>query len=221
MILRLCSARSRRARRLFSILLLLSLLAAVIPLPVSLPASVEKDLSTPFPCQNRPCGCRTAEQCWKSCCCFTNREKIAWAKSHGVTPPSDVYRAAEKEPVQKACCKGCCCSRRHAAQWSTSICQTKSGSCCSAQSTSKQKKQKKQKLSTGTGQKKSATGLVIGTLVQKCQGQGLFWNSLPWAILSESLTEIVWDPLVTRAWCASFKAPDRGDEPPVPPPRVA
>jgi hypothetical protein len=28
-----------------------------------------KDRSTPFPCMNRPCGCVSAEQCRKKCCC--------------------------------------------------------------------------------------------------------------------------------------------------------
>jgi len=31
---------------------------------------------------NRPCGCASAEQCWRSCCCTTKTERIAWAKEH-------------------------------------------------------------------------------------------------------------------------------------------
>ena len=66
---------------------------------------VEKDLSQPFPCQNRPCGCRSAEQCWKKCCCFTNSQKVAWAKANGVSLPDYVMAAAEKETatVKKPC----------------------------------------------------------------------------------------------------------------------
>ena len=40
-----------------------------------------KDQSVPFPCQNRPCGCRSADSCLKKCCCFTAAQKVAWAKS--------------------------------------------------------------------------------------------------------------------------------------------
>jgi len=83
------------------------LCAVLLPMPVSLRPSdgVEKDLSQPFPCQNRPCGCRSAEQCWKKCCCFTNSQKVAWAKANGVSLPDYVMAAAEKETatVKKSC----------------------------------------------------------------------------------------------------------------------
>lgn len=83
------------------------LCAVLLPMPVSLRSTdgVEKDLSQPFPCQNRPCGCRSAEQCWKKCCCFTNSQKVAWAKANGVSLPDYVMAAAEKETatVKKPC----------------------------------------------------------------------------------------------------------------------
>ena len=83
------------------------LCAVLLPMPVSLRPSdgVEKDLSQPFPCQNRPCGCRSAEQCWKKCCCFTNSQKVAWAKANGVDLPDYVLAAAKKETVvvKKSC----------------------------------------------------------------------------------------------------------------------
>ena len=83
------------------------LCAVLLPMPVSLRPSdgVEKNLSQPFPCQNRPCGCRSAEQCWKQCCCFTNSQKVAWAKTNGVSLPDYVVAAAEKETatVKKPC----------------------------------------------------------------------------------------------------------------------
>lgn len=56
-----------------------------------------KDLSAPFPCQHRPCGCRSAEQCWKQCCCYSNAQKVAWARAHGVTVPDFVLTAASDE----------------------------------------------------------------------------------------------------------------------------
>ncbi|MFO0999901.1 MAG: hypothetical protein U0936_06175 [Planctomycetaceae bacterium] len=62
-------------------------------------------MSQPFPCQNRPCGCRSAEQCWKKCCCFTNSQKVAWAKANRVDLPDYVLAAAKKESavVKKSC----------------------------------------------------------------------------------------------------------------------
>lgn len=86
------------------------LCAVLLPIPISLRPSdgVEKDLSQPFPCQNRPCGCRSAEQCWKKCCCFTNSQKVAWAKANGVDLPDYFLAAAKKEtPAVKKSCALC------------------------------------------------------------------------------------------------------------------
>ena len=93
---------SRKAfRRLLSLLALLCLAAILLPLPIAPVAQIDpgKDTSQPFPCQNRPCGCRSAEQCWKKCCCFTNSQKVAWAKVNGVELPDYVLAAAKKETV--------------------------------------------------------------------------------------------------------------------------
>jgi hypothetical protein len=97
-------------RRLTALLLLVVALWMLFPLSLQFsPAKSEKDVSAPFPCQNRPCGCKTADQCWKKCCCFTNAQKIAWANSRGVKVPNDVLLAAQTEsglkPLAKACCQ--------------------------------------------------------------------------------------------------------------------
>jgi hypothetical protein len=86
----------RRVSQIVGLALLVSFCAMAVPLPMSVPtkSSSEKDESEPFPCQNRPCGCRTAEQCWKKCCCFTNSQKVAWAKANNVKVPDFVIKAA-------------------------------------------------------------------------------------------------------------------------------
>jgi hypothetical protein len=76
----------RRLRRGSAALAVASYLATIVPLP--LPATESKDRSTPYPCQDRPCGCRSARECWGHCCCFTAAERIAWARSHGMEPPA-------------------------------------------------------------------------------------------------------------------------------------
>jgi hypothetical protein len=68
------------------------LVALEIPLPVFVP----KDAGQPFPCQDHPCGCQTAEQCWRGCCCFSVEERWAWARAHHVEPPA--YAEKPKEP---------------------------------------------------------------------------------------------------------------------------
>ena len=84
--------RWRRPRILRAVIVGLTLVGQVVAccgLPV--PARAEsplKDSATPFPCQDNPCGCATAEQCWTSCCCTTPEQRFAWAEAHGVTPPA-------------------------------------------------------------------------------------------------------------------------------------
>lgn len=72
-------------RRVVSLLLLSSLVAGVVGLPVlSLPAKK----AGRFPCESCPCGCATAESCWDNCCCHSDVEKLDWAAVHGVQPPA-------------------------------------------------------------------------------------------------------------------------------------
>jgi len=106
-------ALSRRplAQQLVSAATLAAFLIATVGYPVW-SASGGKDLSKPFPCMHRQCGCRNAEQCWRGCCCFSARDKVAWAKRNNVQPPEFVVAAAENEPAgtKSSCCssKGAC-----------------------------------------------------------------------------------------------------------------
>lgn len=83
---------------------------AICSVGVPLPAQTARKSGDPFPCQHCACGCKDAESCWRNCCCHTNREKLAWAKRHGVKPPAFVIAAARQEEScdeghVKACCK--------------------------------------------------------------------------------------------------------------------
>jgi len=93
---------SEESRRLVSLCTLCALLFGAIGVPM--PRLVTKDQSQPFPCQRRACGCMDAASCWKSCCCHSNREKVAWAKDRGVEIPDFVVVAAEQEGTLKTCC---------------------------------------------------------------------------------------------------------------------
>lgn len=189
-------------RRLVGLLVLVSFCASFVPLPVSPSPTIDKDRSVAFPCQNRPCGCRSAEQCWKGCCCFSNREKLAWAKANRVVPPAYVVAAAEKESAEPVCHSGGCCSAKPTV------------SCCSHK---KQVESDEAKVATEEG---SSHPFVIGVFMQKCQGQGMFWNSLPWAILPDLNVEINMASPVVWLSSDSHKAPSCLVEPPDPPPRV-
>jgi hypothetical protein len=77
-------------------------------LPIPLPFA--KDLSRPFPCMFHQCGCRSAEQCWQSCCCHSAAERVAWARSHQLRPPVDIVEGAQAECLDRSCesRKACC-----------------------------------------------------------------------------------------------------------------
>ncbi|MFO0850416.1 MAG: hypothetical protein U0871_17925 [Gemmataceae bacterium] len=75
-----------------ALLAVVQLMAGVgFPIPTS---RASKDRSQPYPCMDRPCGCLTYEQCWAGdCCCFTLREKVAWATARGLVVPAAVGRS--------------------------------------------------------------------------------------------------------------------------------
>lgn len=90
-----------------SALLVLSICACfVVPLPGNLSAtsgrSAGKDASSPFPCLFRTCGCLSANDCWKKCCCFSNAQKVAWAKKNNVQIPDFVAESAALEQKKQA-----------------------------------------------------------------------------------------------------------------------
>jgi hypothetical protein len=79
----------------------LAYLLATLSIP--LPVADSKDSSQPFPCQDHPCGCQTAEQCWRQCCCFTPEQRWAWARAHHVEPPAYAEKPA---PVERLAADG-------------------------------------------------------------------------------------------------------------------
>jgi hypothetical protein len=89
-------ARPRRnswqslARRICACVALVCYLATAVGFP--LPKLSHKHSIQPFPCQDHPCGCQTAEQCWQHCCCFSPEQRLAWAEAHDVEPPSYAER---------------------------------------------------------------------------------------------------------------------------------
>lgn len=81
--------------------------ASAIGLAIPMPATVEKDASEAFPCQHHRCGCHSAEQCRRSCCCFSDEQKVAWAQAHGVSAQAvlaDSSLIASTKAARKSCC---------------------------------------------------------------------------------------------------------------------
>jgi hypothetical protein len=138
------------------------LLAATgFPLPALRGASPGKRSGVPFPCRDLPCGCATAEQCWAGpCCCFTMREKVAWAAEHGFTPPEHAVRLAEDEAARGACPK----CRKNAAPDHPDRDHAKKP-CCD----------------TNSAPAPRSTEWVIGVFAKKCRGDepGAVWVGTP------------------------------------------
>ena len=92
-------AIARRAARASCVLAALAGYGiACFGIPIARPSG--NDLSQPFACAHRACGCINAEDCWKDCCCFSREQKLAWAVEHGVSVPAWVLN---EKP--RSCCQ--------------------------------------------------------------------------------------------------------------------
>ena len=130
----------RQCRRLISLLVLLGIVCTYLPLPAPALApfaplgtvlgsgsghgiaSVQKDVSRPFPCAQRVCGCRSAEQCWRKCCCFSDAEKVAWADARGVALPDFVRQSAARAADARSSTAGVCATTGRGAGDGKSAC---------------------------------------------------------------------------------------------------
>ena len=77
-----------------------------LSLGIQLPLPAAKTSGEPYPCMNHPCGCATAEQCWRHCCCTTLEQRLAWARENHVTPPISRWPSAAHGIDWEAYCTG-------------------------------------------------------------------------------------------------------------------
>lgn len=147
-------------------------------LGIPLPLQVQKTVTEPFPCMNCPCGCKTAEKCWRDCCCHTHAEKLAWARDNGVTPPAYVLAAVE---VPTAAKQPSCCSKKNTTKTCCSS-STKSN-CCGN--------------NARQGRSTSSTLLVFQAL--RCQGLTSSLTALPPTILPQQVAHTLSAPPVGEA----------------------
>ena len=215
---RLKTAQPKWRRRLISLFALAGVCASILPLPIGWHRSSDKDFSSPFPCQNRPCGCKSAAQCWKQCCCFSNSQKLAWAKENHVAVPSYVSVAAAKEKGETGCRTSGCCARcaKSSAASCEHDCQIAKDSHLPENSCSDEAA-KDQQAAAG---EQTRTTFVLGMFWHKCQGHNWLWNSLPWAIVCSHQESIV-RASDTGEFVEQFKCghPQLSSRPPVRPPR--
>src|SRR4051812_9955523 len=73
--------------------------AAGVPLPAG---DIAVKIGESFPCSDHACGCTSAEQCWRSCCCHSLAERIEWAREHKVRPPEFAIAEARRASIDVA-----------------------------------------------------------------------------------------------------------------------
>jgi hypothetical protein len=224
--------------RLVVVVMLSSYLATTLNLP--LPQPTHKTSGLPFPCQNHPCGCQNAEDCWRHCCCFSVEERWAWARSHNVQPPSYAERpttsgwrttrlrdqAGKKTPSGCPSCNVSASSARNgqpgqeskpasscpacAAQPSKPT-PTGSASCC----------QRPERPSEGQPPApKKGSRWAYGWNALRCQGLTTLWVSA--GAVAPPPPQVRWEPcLVPAGWLSSPDVFLHGflTSPPDPPPR--
>ena len=95
------------ARRIKRLLLTGWFLGVAVGLPLEVRLPVTKVVGSTeakrFPCETRPCGCATADRCWKKCCCHSLSSRLAWARREGVTPPQHAITAGEAAGLDTTC----------------------------------------------------------------------------------------------------------------------
>ena len=166
-------------------LLLIAFCASSLPIPIQSFAPSRIDSSESYPCKGGTCGCKSAHQCWTSCCCNSPAKRAAWARKSGVTPPS--YAILE-EPTKV--------NYQSDAALRKKISSSVPGdSCCGASN----KKDKEASLLASCTSKtkapfvhrKTNKNLVLTMLALKCQGKDSVFTHLPWMALSIESPAIV------------------------------
>lgn len=204
-----------KTRRPIAIVVLLAYALAVGVVVV--PVIPDKSPETPFPCENHACGCCSAEQCWKSCCCFTREQKIAWAKVNNVVVPYHLLgeESVVAEKSQSNEHEGLCCSMGSGDRGSlpNKPCCSH-GNCCS----------KKVEKHTECLQDPDGNGprTISITDVMSCRGLQMLWILAPPSLTGAQSD----DPYLTLP--RSFEFLRWSDDllvsghrsPPVPPPRL-
>lgn len=243
---------NQSARVLFGIAVMGTFCALTLPLPVGFSVRLNesgKDASEAFPCQNRPCGCRSADQCWKKCCCFTNSEKVAWAKANNVTVPDFVLVAAKEEAAQagnqQLLVKSCCSAKLQSPKCTTSELTSSCSKCITgtvaghsspnckshrstqtsaSQVTLKRADSEPDTSSPNNGSTKSRVRWkwVLAFSVSECHGVSAHWFCLPPTILPDPPGLLSEGDVIVDSCFAPSESLRRGTlEPPQPPPRIA
>jgi hypothetical protein len=174
--------------------------SAGVPMPA---LSERKAGDVPFPCQDCPCGCTDAETCWRDCCCYTNQQKVAWARKNGVAIPAFVVAAAKREGSGEAKCERGCCEAKPAsvklAVKKPACCARREGACasCAAKSVaaatcSRCKEPSTCDDATPATEQRRSSGPVLLISKLRCGGISLSVSMMPPSVVVKG-TDFCWD----------------------------
>lgn len=207
-------------RRLLGLIVLVPFVAVSLPVPLPSGPNAGKDRSQPFPCQDRPCGCRSAKQCWQKCCCFTNAQKVAWAKQNRVAVPEEVLSAALREQRQATeIARKSCCSK--SAPVVAIIPRTPLQNARKVAAHGRTPDVSKRGAARArTSELQPAAKVVIGALAGQCQGQDWSLAIVPAWMVSNVTTPVPpVGPALRLVLPGAEVAAALSHRPPVPPPR--
>jgi hypothetical protein len=190
--------------------------ASGIPLPAG---NVTHKSGEYFPCSESPCGCASAEQCWRSCCCHSLAERLAWAREHGVRPPEFAIANARQagldvawlvaKPGDGAKLFAASCSGHEMKTGTRSCCRAKASCCESHHDHDAQP----------TESKKS--NRVVGWKVLNCQGHSTNWiAAVPTLVTSDASQSLDLSSVEWLGPATSESAERAADRPAIPPPRT-
>ncbi len=134
--------------------------AAGVPLPSGAKPQASGEA---YPCANCACGCASAEQCWRSCCCHTLAERFAWAHEHKVRPPEYAIAQARVAGVDVAWLgipnNVTCCA--HKSNDERPACCQAHAACCAHKNAQQQKK--------------NGGDRIVAWRALACHGHSLHW----------------------------------------------
>ncbi len=130
----------------------------------------QKDRSTPFPCMLSRCACKTASDCWRSCCCHSLAERLAWARKRSIEPPPEALaKVAEIKPTEQRAC----CATDGPAERVQRCCAVKSGSIATSADCANEQP------GDELFQARNEAGIVAIDVAPGCTGVGETWSGLP------------------------------------------
>jgi hypothetical protein len=199
-------------RRCLCALLLVAYVLTAAGIPLPLPGGPVKT-GEAFPCAMNRCGCDSAERCWRSCCCHTLAERIAWARRNGVRPPAFAIAQARAPGIDLSLLA----EAGDAAQQTAKCCAverlSEHSGCCAG---------RQEKTLAPKPNHADDDNHIIGWRALACRGQSMHWLTAVPTLIVPPLEQWHEMPLVARlAPAASDVGGGTVEAPDVPPPERA